>query len=78
MYWPYSHTLFLYLDANHFDNPVYSYQKPEDSSSLLNNATIRNNLGSHKASNLDRQKLGLMDDDDESCKGSFINTSINK
>jgi len=58
-------------DPNHFDNPVYSYQKPDDSSSLLNNATIRNNLGGHKAINLDRQKMGFMEEDDDSCKGAY-------
>lgn len=59
-------------DQNHFDNPVYSFNRADDNSSLLNNVQIRNNLGQLKSSNLERQKLGFsLDDDDDSCKGAY-------
>lgn len=50
-------------DRHHFDNPVYAFQPPaNDSTTLLNNA-IRNDLRNSKPSNLDRYKLGYLDDD---------------
>ncbi|KAL4716618.1 hypothetical protein ACJJTC_008253 [Scirpophaga incertulas] len=48
-------------EQQHFDNPVYSYQgstRGDDSTTLLNNATILNNLGS-KMSNTTMEKLRM-------------------
>lgn len=50
-------------DRHHFDNPVYAFAPTSnDSTTLLNNA-IRNDLRNTKPSNLDRYKLGMIDDD---------------
>lgn len=63
----------MFLDRNHFDNPVYTYQGPvikRDNETLLNNANrIINNLHKPTNSNMERARMGIAccSTDDEEC-----------
>ena len=70
-----------WIDRHHFDNPVYCYPTAvgggaavggggASASAGLNNARIRNDLGTKtNMTNLERAKLGVMADDDPSASG---------
>lgn len=77
---------FFFIDRNHFDNPVYSYQGngKRDEDYLLNNTTqIKNNLHKQNNTNLEKQRIGIAaaccstDDDDLSSKGKFDHRRLN-